>query len=233
MNFNYLYSIFFLVFISSCTPSSSDPEPEVSIEDPVAATLIFPDDNTECNEGTVLSDTESKVVFLWDTSEYTDSYQVVLKNMLTDSIVNFDAFTNSKEIILERGVSYQWNVISKSIISENTASSETFQFFNAAPGEVNHVPFSAEAIAPENNSLVTADEGNVNLEWQAIDIDDDIKDYEVFFGTQDGSLLSQGITNSSSLVVDVISGNKYFWKVKTNDEKGNSSISEIFQFTVQ
>jgi len=234
MNFRPTFiSLLVLIFFAACSSNPSDPIPEEVIEDPIATTLIFPENNTECNEGTILSETQSKVNFRWNASEHTDSYEVVLKNTQNDSSSNFDANTNSKEITLERGTNYEWFVISKSIKSQVTATSETFQFFNAAPGEVNHVPFSAEAIAPENNSEVTSTSGKVNLQWEATDIDDDIKDYEIFFGTNKDQLTSLGIVMETSLEVEVTSGTAYFWKVNTNDETNNSSSSEIFGFTVR
>ena len=46
---------------------NSDPEPD-PVPDPVAATLIFPDNNTECNEGEIISETQSRVLFQWNAS---------------------------------------------------------------------------------------------------------------------------------------------------------------------
>ena len=227
-------SVLLLVLVTACTSNPAvDPILEEIIEDPIAATLVFPEDNTECNEGTILSDTQSKVVFRWNTSEHTDSYEVVLTKTETAETSNFDATGNSKEIILERGTSYEWQVISKSTESAVTATSETFEFFNAAPGAVNHVPFSAEAIAPEDESEVTATSGKVLLQWEASDIDDDIKEYEVIFGTNKDQLETMGVQASESLEVSVNSGTTYYWSVTTTDEANNTSTSEVFSFIVQ
>lgn len=235
MNFKHHFSsLLLLVLFASCSSNSSDPiSEEVVIDDPIATTLIFPEDNTECNEGTILSDTQSKVVFRWNTSENTDSYEVVLTKTETTETSNYETSTNFKEITLDRGANYEWQVISKSTESTITTSSETFQFFNAAPGIVQHVPFSAEAITPEEDSEVNTVTGTITLEWQASDIDNDIKNYEVFFGTKQDALTSLEILTATTLDVDVISGATYYWKVKTKDQTNNTSTSELFSFTVE
>lgn len=234
MNFKNLLIIgSLLAFYTSCTPSSVDPVPDVIIEDPVAVQLIFPEDNTECNEGTILNDTESKVLFRWNASDHTDSYEVVLKDLESSTSSIIEASTISKEITIKRGVSYEWSVISKSVESSITATSETFEFFNAAPRVVSHAPFSAEAIAPENNAEISATSGKATLKWEASDIDNDIKDYEIFFGTDENQLVNQGIQITTSLEVDVISGTTCFWMIRTQDETKNISTSEVFSFSVQ
>lgn len=236
MNFKNIFLVVSLVFLyTSCSVSSTEPEPEpeIVIEDPVAALLVFPEDNTECNEGIILSETQSKVVFRWNTSEHTDSYEVILKDMGTETSSIIEASSNSKEITLERGTSYEWHIISKSIKSTVIATSNTFEFFNAAPGVVNHAPFSAEAISPENDSEITSTTGKVNLQWEATDIDEDIKDFEVFFGTNKDQLVNFGTVTTTTLEVDILLGTTYYWMVKTQDESDNVSTSEVFTFTVQ
>jgi len=228
----YVSAILVISLFASCDPISIDQPPEDIIEDPTAVNLIFPENNTECNEGIILSDTESKVTFRWDASEHTDSYELVLTNTIAKETNSYDAESNSKEITLERGTNYEWLVISKSEKSLVTTSSDTFQFFNAGPGVVNHVPFSAVALSPENNADVSATNGKISLQWEASDVDDDIKDYEIFFGTVKDQLESVGITDSSNFELDVTSGTSYFWMVKTNDETNNSANSETFSFNV-
>jgi len=61
--------------------TTSEPEP---VMPPLATTLIFPENNTECNEGEIISDTESRVTFRWNASEFTDSYIVHLTNLNTN-----------------------------------------------------------------------------------------------------------------------------------------------------
>lgn len=235
MKFKYHFSfVLFAVLLTSC---SSNPTieriPEEVIEDPVAALLVFPEDNTECNEGTIISETQSKVVFLWNASEHTDSYELVLTNTKTSETSNFNTEANSQEILLERGVGYEWHIISKSVKSQITRSSETFRFFNAAPGVINHAPFPADAISPKNGEKIAAINEKVTLQWEASDIDNNIKNYEVFMETNNDPRESLGIVFSNSTSVDVVSGKTYYWKIWTQDQTDNRSRSSIFNFTVQ
>ncbi|MGO4920021.1 hypothetical protein [Maribacter spongiicola] len=233
MKLKAFYYIVVISLVASCSSSDQEPNLEEVINDPVEATLIFPEDKTECNEGTILSDTESKVIFRWNSSEFTDSYELKLKNLETDIVITQDAINDSKEVTISRGTSYEWYIISKSIESDATATSEVFQFFNAAPGVVNHIPFSAEAIAPIDNEILVTNDTFLSLEWQASDIDDDIKEYEIFFGTSIEEMNNIGSTANTKIEVDIIFGSTYYWKVRTYDENFNSSESDVFQFTVQ
>jgi len=233
MKLKAFYYIIVIILATSCSSSIPEPTPEKVINVPVAATLIFPEDNTECNEGTILSETESNVIFRWNSSEFTDSYELILKNLETDIVITQESINDTKEITLSRGTSYEWYIISKSTESETTATSEVFQFFNAAPGVVNHIPFSAEAIAPVDNEILNTNNTYVILEWQAADIDDDIKEYEIFFGTRIGEMNNIGSTVNTKIEVDIIFGSTYYWKVRTFDENFNSSESDVFQFTIK
>lgn len=233
MKLKAFYCIIVVLLLASCSLSDPEPKPEEIINVPVAATLVFPEDNTECNEGTILNDTENNVVFRWNLSEFTDSYELIIKNLETDIITSQYAINDYKEVTLTRGTSYEWYIISKSIEIDTTATSEVFQFFNAAPGVVDHIPFSAEAITPHDNEILVTNNTFVRLEWQATDLDDDIKEYEILFGTSVEEMTNIGSTENTNIEVDIIFGSTYFWKVKTYDENFNSSESDIFQFTVQ
>ena len=64
-------------------------------------------------------------------------------------------------------------------------------------------------------------------------MDNDIIEYEVFFGTTPTPTTSIGTVADDSLSdVAVASGNTYYWKVITEDSIGNTSESEVFQFRV-
>ena len=92
-----------IVLFTSCTSNPTDPTPEEEIiNDPVAAILVFPEDNTECNEGTIINDTQSKVVFRWNTSEHTDAYEVVLTKTETDETsINLQSFSISNNAVCQ------------------------------------------------------------------------------------------------------------------------------------
>jgi hypothetical protein len=95
------------------------------------------------------------------------------------------------------------------------------------------IPFPAEAIAPAQEAIIET-VSSVNLIWIANDLDEDIAEYDVYFGQNENpSLLQQSVTTSFFNDIPVISGNTYYWKVITRDFIGNESNSEIFRFQVE
>ena len=222
--------------LSGCSSEGSsgpvpDPEPD-PVADPVAATLVFPEDDTECNEGEVIDEEQSRVTFIWNESENTDSYELVLLDLGTDQEERYASSTDELGVTLSRATPYEWYVVSKAEGSNVTAESQRWRFYNEGPGVESHAPFPAEAVSPVRGSTVETTTGTVVLEWIASDVDDDIVGYEVFFGT-DADPVSMGTTTESSMEVEsVVSGTTYYWKVVTEDSKGNSSTSEVFEFKI-
>ncbi|MGB5189719.1 hypothetical protein [Robiginitalea sp.] len=206
-----------------------NPDP---IPAPSATTLIFPDNNEECTEGEVINPTQSRVVFEWNDSQNTDSYQVSLRNLNTGATALTSSTESTAPIILLRGVPYEWFVVSRANGTTETATSPTWRFYNAGPGISNYAPFPAQAIAPTRGATLSAT-FSVDLEWSGSDVDDDISSYTVSFGTENPPpVLESGITGTS-LQADVQSGNTYFWQVATEDTAGNITSSEVFVFRVE
>lgn len=237
-NFRFIYLFYILNVIQySCGGSSTD-EPPVNpltpeVLGPTSVNLLFPDNNTECHEGivNVNDETKSSVTFQWTGSENTDSYEIKLKNLDSGSITTATSISNEKEISINRATLYEWYVISIANGTTETARSETWAFYNQGPGIENYAPFPAEAIYPKRGSTISNNTA-VNLEWSSIDLDNDIISYELFFGTTDIPVMSLGNTSDNSMEVSISSGNVYFWKIVTRDELNNTSNSEIFSFGV-
>jgi hypothetical protein len=211
---------------------STDDDNTGSITDPSAATLVFPDNNEICNEGSIIDDTRSSVIFSWNPSQNTDSYSVTVTNLNTNNSIFRDSSTESVEIIIDRGMPYEWFVTSKAIGTNVTAESPRWRFYNEGPGIQNFAPFPAEAIQPvrgANLSGITS----VDVIWNGQDVDDDIVEYEIFLDTNSDPTSSLGTTSETSITdVSVSAGNTYYWKVITRDSQSNSSTSEIFQFRI-
>lgn len=215
-------------------PPSGETDDEPTIPDPSAATLVFPENDSECNTGTVDAENEnlSTITFEWNASANTDRYTVTVTNLNTSTSGFFNFDTNSGDITLERGAPFSWFVTSRANGTTATADSGSFRFYNEGPGIENYAPFPAEAVSPtrgQNLSGVTS----VNLVWTGSDIDDDIVEYEVFFGTDTAALVSIGtVTETSIADVEVTSGTTYFWEVVTKDAADNTSTSETFEFRI-
>lgn len=195
---------------------------------PEAASLVSPANNEECNQGNVVSATESNVRFEWNKSANTTSYTVVVKNLDDNSSQEFGSNSNITSIKLLRGVPYSWQVISKSNKTTATASSETWQFYNAGEGASNYAPFPAALVGPTMGSTVS---GTVTLQWTGSDIDNDIEGYMVYLDTASPPANLQETTTGTSvgnltLTPDMV----YYWRVVTTDAEGNNSQSPIFEF---
>lgn len=214
-------------------PMGGGDDDPMTVPDPSAATLVFPEDDTECNEGVPLSAIESEVTFEWNASQNTDSYTVTLTNL--NNGASFDTASTSDEatITIARGTPYEWFVTSRANETNVTAESAKFRFYNQGPGVEFYAPFPAEAVNPSRGATLSASTTTLNLEWSASDVDNDISDYEVFFALENQDLTSLGAVAEDSITVDVESGNVYVWQVKVNDVQNNSSTSELFTFRVE
>ena len=230
------YSVIILFLLMACGGESSTDgtPPPLVVAAPSAATLVFPADNTECNEGVIsgTDETKSAVTFQWNESENTDSYEVNLRNINTNTSTKSNSTTNDATITIERGTPYEWFVVSKANGTNETASSTKAKFYNQGPGIENYAPFPAEAINPARGATI-ASAASVNLQWTASDIDADIAGYTIFFGTETNPTTELGTTEESNLDAPITSGTTYYWLVITTDSQSNSSTSEIFEFAVE
>lgn len=199
-------------------------------EDPTAATLIFPINNSECTTGVSISETQSKITFEWNAAENADVYFVYVKNLNTQSQLQYNAEGNTAvEVTLLKGVPYSWYVVAKSNATGTLVESAKWKFYNAGDGIVNYIPFPAEVVSPLMSSTVVGP--TIDLEWSASDIDDDIVDYKIYFGTNANPTTLLGtVTEERFNQVNTTSNTTYYWKVVTTDEAGNASNSPIFQF---
>ena len=221
---------FVLLLIAACGgDGGGDPPPELP---PSATSLIFPGDNTECNEGTVLSDIESRVTFMWNASENTDSYTLNLRNLNTGLTQTFNTGNMQLDVILLRGIPYAWSVTSRADGVSQVAQSSEWRFYNAGLAVENYAPFPAGLNSPGMGTAVDAVSGEVNLAWAGEDIDGDITDYDIYFGTDNPPATLAENTSNTSLDVAVISGDVYYWIVISRDSAGNTSTSEVFEFRV-
>ena len=226
----YKLSFALLAFVSiSC--GGSDGSEEVIILNPSASTLKTPLKDTECQTGTVFSDTESDVPFEWNVAANATKYTVIVTNLNDKTTKQKDVSTNSTTFRLLRAVPYSWKVLSKSSTTTITATSDTWKFYNAGLGVTNYAPFPAEVVSPAigSNTLKT-----VTLKWNTTDIDNDITKYEVYLGTTNPPTVLQATTTAQQIAdLSLLANTIYYWKVVTTDSKNNSSTSPIFDFKTQ
>lgn len=221
--------LLFAVFAASCGGKSNDPG---VVADPTASLLIFPDKDAACIVGGNLSATQSTVSFKWQNATIADSYEVTIKNLINGSTVTRSASGSQLDVALSLNTPYSWFVTSKVKNNGNTAKSESWRFYNSGPGVSSYAPFPAEVVSPAVEQNINVTSGSVTLKWSGKDIDNDIVDYDVYFGTSASPLLLKANVADSKLDVVVVSNQTYYWKVITRDSKNNLSDSGVFKFSV-
>lgn len=200
---------------------------------PSKVDLVFPENNSECTAGVIISETESEVIFDWTDAQVGDLYEISLTNLTTGQERLFESDSSSLPIRLFRGTPYQWRVSTILTNSQQSTSSDTEVFYNAGPGVQSFIPFPAIAITPLIGQVLDSNITTITLEWEASDLDGDITEFDVYFGTESiPPLLAEGLTTNSLTDVLVNSGEVYNWRIITRDAQGNESQSEIFTFEV-
>jgi hypothetical protein len=228
MKFKVLIIIFSFFILTGCQKGEkASPQPEKAI-------LTFPVDNTICLEGKIISNTESLINFTWNSSNNTDAYEFSLKNLITGISVIKLVNTTNIEVSLLRNTPYSWFVSSISTKNAFIAKSDTWKFYNSGPGSISYSPFPAEIIAPKKDESIQQISGNINLEWKGSDVDGDIINYDIYFGSSlIPPIFISKTTNTTLKDVPVKENITYYWKVITRDSKGNLSDSGLYQFVVK
>ncbi len=221
-----------LLFLS-CNKVDS-PVPVIPEIKPSAALLDLPLNNEVCTTGLIVSATESTISFSWKASDNTESYDLFVKD-LESGITSTITVTQPLALkTLKRNTPYSWYVTSKNTKSNSTAKSQTWKFYNQGEGTKSYAPFPAEIVAPTMGESITSTAGKVRLVWNGSDPDNDIVDYDIYFGISSSPLLlKSGVKESQLQDVTIIQGTTYYWQVISKDSKGNTSESGIFQFKVK
>lgn len=220
--------LYLLVFFVSCGGDDGPPPA------PDGATLVFPEENSECTTGTDINQTSTQVTFRWMASNNTENYTLSVTNLNTNVPQNITTESTSASLTITKGTPYAWSVTSRNTNSDQVASSPTWLFYNAG-SQTTYTPFPAQLTHPLSGATVQMDIANeVLLEWSGADVDNDIDSFEVLFSETNPPTTSVGITNASTreIPVGVESGTVYYWRVITTDLEGNTSISGVFDFRV-
>ncbi len=199
------------------TPPPPPPPPA-----PTAATLKTPAQNSECLDG-------ENVEFSWNASENTDSYTIVVKNLLTTSQISQTTTSTSVTIKLEVGKPYSWFITSSSSTSTQTASSTKWKFYLKGEATTNYAPFPADLITPKSESSVNS--GSVKFEWNGSDVDeDDSLTFDLYVDTNNPPTNKVKTNLSSSTTNVTLDAGTYYWKIVTKDSQGSNSDSGVAMF---
>lgn len=231
---------FTLFSIISCTKESgSNPTPPVveEVNPPAITILSIPANNSTCEQGFTLNSDESSVSFSWEDAANTDNYEIVVTNIDSQVQINKSNISgNSTTVTLQKGMPYSWKIISKSLETSATASSELWKFYLAGAGITNYAPFPPTLISPVSGLAVVPNaQGKITLSWEGNDVDGDALLYTVFLDTVDGFQTPpqeyQQIA-STSLEVDVTADTVYYWRISATDTN-NTTASIVYTFRVQ
>ncbi|MEM9078542.1 MAG: hypothetical protein AAGC43_15985 [Bacteroidota bacterium] len=219
-----------LVFLGAVMIScgGSDDPPAV----PTAVQLIFPDENSECTTGVSVNEELSQVTFEWMASDNTESYTLRAINLNTNVPLSITTASTSASVSINKGTPYSWSVTSMNSQSNQSATSETWLFYNSG-SQTTYAPFPAQLVSPVSGSTVSPNSSNnVVLEWTGADVENDIQGYQVFFSNQNPPTTELGTFDAfaSSVSATVVANTVYFWRVITTDEEGNTSDSGVFEF---
>lgn len=220
--------MFSIVLACIACGGEDDPPP------PSAATLVFPEQNSECTTGNDLGNGTSEITFEWQPSDNTLEYILRVVNAETNTVVSSQTTANtSSTLAVAVGTPFSWSITSLNS-TEETAESESWLFYNAGT-QTNYAPFPAQIISPISGSTVLPNgDGEILLQWSGADVENDIIRYDVYFSstTVDDLSVVQDNNSTSYTATGVTSPGVYYWKILTFDAQGNSSDSGVFEFKV-
>ena len=225
--------ILVLSVITGCGSDSPapNPEPEPQAEPPLAGTLIFPENLSECTEGELVSDTQSRILFQWASGANTDSFTLEVLDVTANSKNTINTQNTEALLTLTRGNQFSWRVISRNTGASDTATTPTWYFYNAGIAQSNYAPFPAELTAPVSGS--TQSKGPVLLEWKGADLDAETLNYAILLDNNNPPSTEIGTASQEQFTTALTTAGVYYWRIQTTDISGNSSLSEISAFKIE
>lgn len=222
---NFITFIFLTIIVYSCEKKNGGEPAPPPAPAPEAAVLISPSKDSECLDG-------DSVVFQWSESANTDSYDITIKNLLTQSVQSQTGLaTTTVTISLEKGNPYSWYITSRSNDSSESTSSDKWKFYLKGEPVSNYSPFPADLITPKSESSVNA--GSIKFEWNASDADGDDLTYDVYLDSSNPpSTRIKTSYNSNNLNHTINDSGTYYWKIISKDNNGGNSDSGVSKFKV-
>lgn len=232
---NFLFGFLFIGFVACSKsgnddpvlpPSSPTPPEETKNTAPGIPILGYPEDSQLC--------VEDPIGFQWSSVTDPDgdpiSYKIEIATDETFATLLETATTtqNSVSLSLEAGLQFNWRVRAFDTNGNESPFSDSWQFITETPGVQNHLPFSPELVSPDLYTLVSGP--TVVLEWNTSDVDGDILEYEIFFGTSNPPNQVEAGILEKSLEVVIQPGNTYYWQIIARDSKGGVAIGQTWNF---
>lgn len=222
--------MFFLLGVLTSCGGGSQSEP---VPSPLAGKLISPANNSACLQGTSATGSSSSVVFKWDSARYATSYQLIIKNLTTQSTVAYNTTELTYTASLAMNTPYSWSVMAQN--ESGKTSGDTWKFYLSGSATVSIAPFAADLTAPAAGSIINSGGSSsvqVTFEWKGSDADNDIASYAVYLDNTNGTTQVVASQSGTTLTRSLTAGTIYYWKVVTTDKAGNTSESPVNVFRI-
>lgn len=225
---NKIFLLAAIVSLWSCGGGGGDTPPPAENKAPSTSTLSTPTNGELC--------IDNSVSFSWNTATDPDGDNVTY---LLEIATNSDFSENKQEypnlistsrlLSLDKGTAYYWRVKAKDSKNLSGNYSATFNFYTEADGVVNYLPFSPSLVAPELNTIVSTN--TATLEWNCSDVDNDPLTYTVYLGTSNPPTEAKSTNQSEkTFTTETLPAGTYFWKVDVSDNKGGTTIGQVWSF---
>jgi hypothetical protein len=236
--------LFFFLTVALISCGSGDDSPEshednqtVTNNPPREYAYELPENNQVCT-GTILSNNTIEVYFQWnefnDEDQSSLTYNLTILNLVTsEELYNQNlGGALSQTVVLEKGQSYGWKISATDDINQTTEG-RTWLFQTPFDSISNYVPFPATLLSPILYEVIS--DNNIEITWEGIDPDQgetELLVYDLFLDvTNPPEVFAEGIETMSFNAV--LNSGVYYWKVKSHDPNGNTSLSQTWQFIIE
>ena len=216
------------------TPDPPNPPDPPVVVAPDKVTLLAPADNSACLKGSSGSGTTATVSFSWNKAAHADSYQLEVKDLVTQQVRSFTTSNLTYSTTLTVNTPYSWSVTS--VNSKGQTSGSAWKFYLAGTAASSYAPFPAELTAPASGTEINANGAlsvQVSFAWQGSDVDNDIASYALYLDNENAATRVIASQTETTATQTLTSGKTYFWKVVTTDKVGNKSNSIISSFQIK
>lgn len=185
------------------------------------------EDDTWLSTLVVLSQDNSSVMLFWSCSDpngYALTYDVYFGTNEINMVLIAGGITDtSLAVPVSTHFSYCWKVVATNTINESTET-KTLSFSIA-----NEFPYITN-LSPANNAVDQPSNGT--LSWSVVDPDGDTVYTDVYLGESNTpDVVEEGNTTQSYAFTGLRGHTTYYWQVRSSDDYGATTSSEIYRFT--
>lgn len=214
------------------TPNPKPPTPPKQAPD--AVVLSSPANNSACLKGSSETGSTSTVAFSWNKAAHAESYQLEVKNLLTQQVSSFTTTNLTYSTALTVNTPYSWSVTSVNSVGKTVGT--VWKFYLAGTAASSYAPFPAKLITPVQGEIIDA-KGAASVEvafsWEGADVDNDISSFALYLDNENATTEVIASQTETTAKQTLQSGKTYFWKIVTTDKAGNKSESVVSVFMLK